>query len=41
MATLGVARLHQHNFPAFLGVLLGLAVLIVVVFVATARTTPE
>jgi hypothetical protein len=32
---------HQHNFPAFLGTLLGLAVLIVVVFVATARAPSE
>lgn len=36
LGALGVARTHQHNFPLFLAAVLGLAVLIVVVFVATA-----
>jgi hypothetical protein len=41
LAMLGVAGTHQHNFPVFMGVVLGLAVLIVVVFVATAPTPSE
>jgi hypothetical protein len=36
LAVLGEARTHQHNFPLFLGLVLGVAVLIVAVFVATA-----
>ena len=32
---LGRANMHQRNFPLFLGAVLGLAVLIVGVFVAT------
>jgi Na+/H+ antiporter NhaD/arsenite permease-like protein len=36
LATLGAARTHQHNFPLFLGVVLGVAIVTVVVFVATA-----
>jgi hypothetical protein len=36
LATLGAASTHQRNFPLFLGLVLGVAVLIVVVFVATA-----
>jgi hypothetical protein len=31
-----VARTHLHNFPLFLAAVLGLAILVVVVFVATA-----
>ena len=41
LGALGVARTHQHNFPLFLGVVLGLAVLTVVVFVATAARDPR
>jgi hypothetical protein len=36
LAPLGVARTHQQNFPLFLAVVMGLAVLTVVVFVVTA-----
>jgi uncharacterized ion transporter superfamily protein YfcC len=36
LGTLGVARTHLHNFPLFLAAVLGLAVLVVVVFVVTA-----
>lgn len=36
LGALGVARTHLHNFPLFLAAVLGLAVLVVVVFVATA-----
>jgi hypothetical protein len=35
LAALGVARTHQQNFTLFLSVVLGVAVLVVVVFVAT------
>ena len=31
-----MARTHLHNFPLFLAAVLGLAVLVVLVFVATA-----
>ena len=37
LATLGVARTHLHNFPLFLGALVGMAVVIVAIFIATAR----
>jgi len=33
---LGAARTHQQSFALFLGVVLGLSVLILVVFVVTA-----
>ena len=36
LAALGVARTHLHNFPLFLGAVIGAAVMIVAVFVATA-----
>jgi hypothetical protein len=36
LAVLGVARLHLHNFVLFLAIVLGLAVAIAAVFVATA-----
>jgi hypothetical protein len=36
----GVARTHQANFPLFLGVVIGLSVLVVAVFVATATGDP-
>ena len=36
LAVLGVARLHLHNFVLFLAIVLGLAVAITAVFVATA-----
>jgi uncharacterized membrane protein YeaQ/YmgE (transglycosylase-associated protein family) len=36
LAALGVARTHLHNFPLFLGAVMGAAVVIVAVFVATA-----
>jgi hypothetical protein len=36
LAALGVARTHQHNFPLFLSVLMGMAILIVAAFIATA-----
>jgi uncharacterized membrane protein YfhO len=36
LAYLGVARLHLHNFVLFLAIVLGLAVAIAAVFVATA-----
>jgi hypothetical protein len=36
LAALGVARLHQQNFPLFLAAVLGVAVVTVVVLVATA-----
>jgi uncharacterized membrane protein YeaQ/YmgE (transglycosylase-associated protein family) len=38
LAALGVARTHLHNFPLFLGALVGAAVVIVAVFVATATS---
>jgi hypothetical protein len=36
LALLGGARTHQHNFPLFLGAVIGLSVLTVVVFVLTS-----
>lgn len=36
LGTLGAARTHLHNFPLFLTAVLGLAILIVFVFVATS-----
>jgi hypothetical protein len=36
LAALGTANMHQRNFPLFLGAVLGLAVLTVAVYVATA-----
>jgi hypothetical protein len=36
LAALGVARMHQTNFPLFLAAVLGLALLTVLAFVATA-----
>lgn len=38
LGALGVARTHLHNFPLFLAAVLGLAVLVVLVFVATAAS---
>jgi hypothetical protein len=38
LAVLGTARTHQHNFPLFLTVVVGLAAVITVVFVATASS---
>jgi hypothetical protein len=35
LAGLGVAHVHQTNFPLFLAAVLGLALLTVVAFVAT------
>ncbi len=35
---LGVNRLHHHNFPLFLAIVLALAVLTVVVFMLTRQT---
>jgi hypothetical protein len=35
---LGAARTHQQNFPLFLAVVIGLAVLTVAVFVLTAAS---
>jgi len=40
LAVLGAARTHQQNFVLFLGVVLGSAVLVLVVFVVTARGEP-
>jgi hypothetical protein len=37
LAVLGVRRLHLHDFVLFLIIVLGLAVAIVAVFIATAR----
>lgn len=36
LGTAGTARTHQQNFVLFLGIVLGLAVAVVAVFVATA-----
>jgi hypothetical protein len=36
LIALGGANMHQHNFPVFLGAVLGLAALTVAVFVLTA-----
>jgi hypothetical protein len=33
---MGTSRAHLHDFPLFLAALLGLAVLVVAVFIATA-----
>ena len=42
LGVLGAARTHQQNFTLFLTVVLGLSVVILVVFVATAaRDRPE
>ncbi len=41
LAVLGVRRAHLHNFVLFLAIVLGLAVAIVAVFIATAREVPE
>lgn len=40
LGALGEARVHLHSFPTFLGVLLGLCLLTVGVFVATATGAP-
>ena len=40
LAVLGTARTHQQNFPLFLGVVLGVSVVTVTVFVLTARGEP-
>jgi hypothetical protein len=37
LAALGHRRLHLHDFVLFLAIVLGLAVAIVIVFVATAK----
>ena len=37
LAVLGVRRTHLHDFVLFLAIVLGLAVAIVAVFLATAR----
>jgi len=37
LAVLGARRTHLHNFVLFLVIVLGLAVAIVAVFLATAR----
>jgi hypothetical protein len=39
LGVLGASRTHQHHFTLFLGVVVGLSILIVAVFVLTA--TPE
>lgn len=36
LAALGAARTHQQNFVLFLGIVLGLALAVVAVFVVTA-----
>lgn len=36
LAVLGAARTHQQNFVLFLGIVLGLALAVVAVFVVTA-----
>jgi hypothetical protein len=36
-----VARLHLHNFPLFVAVVVGLALLIVAIFMATAARDAE
>jgi hypothetical protein len=36
LAVLGVARMHLQNFVLFLGIVLGLAIAVVAVYVATA-----
>ncbi len=42
LSALGAARMHQHDFSLFLGVLLALCVLTVGIFVATATgNSPE
>jgi hypothetical protein len=41
LAALGTARTHQQSFTLFLGLVLGMAVLTVVVFVVTASRPPE
>jgi len=41
LGALGAARTHQQNFPLFLAVLVGLALLTVAVFVATAPGAAE
>jgi len=42
LGVLGAARTHQQNFTLFLAVVLGLSVVVLVVFVATAgRDHPE
>jgi hypothetical protein len=37
LAALGSARMHLHDFVTFLAIVLGLAIGVVAVFVATAR----
>ena len=41
LAVLGTARTHQQSFALFLGLVLGMAVLTVGVFVVTAPRPPE
>jgi hypothetical protein len=40
LAVLGAARVHLQNFPLFLGVVLGAAIVTVAVLVATAGGEP-
>jgi hypothetical protein len=41
LAALGARNMHQHNFPLFLGIVLGVAVLTAVVFMVTAPRDPK
>ena len=41
LTVLGAAGTHQRNFPLFLAVVVGLSVLVVAIFVVTARRDAE
>lgn len=41
LGVLGAKRVHLHNFVLFLAILVGLALLTVTAFVATARRPAE
>jgi hypothetical protein len=41
LAVFGARRLHLHNFVLFLGLVVGLAAVVVAVYVATARGERE
>lgn len=41
LAVLGATGTHQRNFPLFLSAVVGLSVLTVAIFVATARRDAE
>ena len=41
LGAVGAAQMHQQNFPLFLGIVLGVAALVVGVYFATAAREQE